>query len=271
MSENLPRCLIDDSVTTALISYPLRAGWVEEAAGLDLVPGLRATQLRIGQDCALIDSMEATTIADRYAVITDVALVSRFTGAVALWTPKRPDEIDGVTVALDDVSLTAEALARATLRRHFGITATAWDRARSESEAVIQEGTVVLQEVADGHREDLVRAWSILSGLPVPTHLLIVPRRLVEADPDAVAALVSAFERLRDVGLARRRELRRNLTDELELDRDRLAAFQADQRLSLSGDARDGWLDLARRPSRALNLPPVRQPLLVSIDEGSGD
>ena len=265
MSDN-DTCLVDDSLATALLTWPLKQGWVDanESVTLELVPGLGAETVGERDVAALVSSVDAALLLDRFSVVTDLALVSWHNGPVALWTPARPDEIDNVPIALDGVSRTAEALARATLQNFYGITVAGWERDIAEGQAVIREGAEALQPAESGELSDLVRAWFILSDFPLPTHLLVVPKALTET-PQRVQAIVRELQRLLEMGSERRREVRRDLAEQLGVDRDRLVDFQNDQTHALSKTARKGWLDLLRRTERALKLPSPIQPDFVTL------
>lgn len=258
-------CLLEESVATALITWPLRQGWSDAPeVALEPVPGLTAEAVAAAGAPALLGSVDAALLLDRFSVVTDLALVSWHTGPIALWTPARPDEIDGVAVALGHVSRTAEALARATLHNFYGIGVTGWERGLTEGQAVIREGPGALQAAEDGELSDLVRAWFILSDSPVPTHVLVVPKALTET-PQRVDAVVRALRQALEVGIERRREVRRDVADRFNLDRDRLVDFQNDQTHVLSKTARKGWLDLLRRTERALKLPNPLAPEFVPL------
>jgi hypothetical protein len=203
---------------------------------------------------------------DRFAVVTDVALVSHHTGDIRLWTANRPDEVEHATVSLDGVSRTAEALARATIFHFFGIDVIGWDRLSPDGEASVREGAAALTPVSSGYLSDLARAWFIMSGSPLATHVLVAPRDLAEQDARALQPVIKVLEAAFNVAIERRRQLRRDLEDAFGLDRDLLVAFQTDQTASLSKAARKGWLDLVRRVGRAMNLPSVEAPVIVTVN-----
>jgi hypothetical protein len=250
------RCLIDDNMTTALIAEPIRQGWIEPSVEFELLPKLDAETVEQRGTCALVGSVDACLLADRFTVVTDIALASWHAGAVALWTATRPDEIDNEPIVLGGVSRTAEAIARATIARFFGITITGWERNESTGVAVVREHEgAFLEEAEPAVLNDLVRAWFILSGLPVATHVLVAPKELLEQDPEAIVTLVEDLKAAAATGVGRRREIRRNMHTQFPGDRDQLVAFHNEQTLSLSKTVRKGWLDLVRRVGRSMNLP----------------
>jgi hypothetical protein len=247
---------VEDNLTTALIAEPIRQGWLESADGLELVPALTAEAVAQADAMALLGSVDACLLADRYTIITDVGVASRHNGAVALRTSVRPDELNEVSVALDGVSRTAEAIARATVARFFGITVGGYTRNLSSDEAVVYENhDAFIEEPEPAVVNDLVRAWFIMSGLPVATHVLVVPNELLANDPEAVAGVVDQLKTAAATGVDRRREIRRNLHEQFPGDRDRLVAFHTEQTLALTKTVRKGWLDLLRRVGHAMALP----------------
>jgi hypothetical protein len=258
------RCLIDDCLTTAFLTWSLKHGQATEPSRFELVSGLRAEAVAERDACALIGSVDAALLLASHCVVTDVAFVSWHFGPYALWTPARPDEIDNVPVALDGVSRTAEALARATLHHFFGITVTGWDRQRSEGQAVVREGAGALRAPESGELNNLVRAWYILSSFPFATHLLVVPKAMAE-DSHRVGRLVDSLKHALADGQEHRREVRRDLAAEFDLDRDKLVDFQTDQTFTLSRTARKAWLDLLRRVQRPLKLPESPNPDFVTL------
>jgi hypothetical protein len=243
-------------MTTALIAEPIRQGWIDPGSDFELVPKLDAETVGQRGTCALVGSIDACLLADRFVVVTDVAFASWHAGAVALWTPTRPDEIDNVPVILDGVSRTAEAIARATIARFFGITLTGWERNESTGEAVVREHQdAFLEEVEPAVLNDLVRAWFIMSGLPVATHVLVAPKELLDDEHDAIVSVVEDLKGAATTGVSRRREIRRNMHTQFPGDRDQLVAFHNEQTLTLSKTVRKGWLDLVRRVGRSMDLP----------------
>lgn len=254
-------------MSTALIAEPIRQGWVETTDDVELVKALDAETVAERGVSALVGSIDAALLADRFTVITDVGLASWHAGAVALWTPTRPDDVDDVPVDLNGVSRTAEAIARATISRFFGMTLRGWNRGAAEGQAGVREHQEAMLELQSGVLTDLVRAWFILSGLPVVTHALVVPNELVEREPDAVTHIVNRIVEAAHVGVKRRREIRRNLHDLYPVDRDQLVTFHKEQTIALSKTARKGWLDLIRRVGRAMSLPEPQAINFVTVGE----
>jgi len=214
--------LVDDTLVTAMLTMPIREGWL---AGEAFSPQPRLRAGDVGANAAaLLPAGEMSALAASHAIVPEVAVVCDGVGAIAMRTPVRPDGVETSVIHLYDVSRTAELLLRATLRPFFGITASEFvDDASAEralaAEVVLVEGTEALRNPEAGFQEDLCRAWFILTGLRLVSHVLMVP---VDAADDEVAGIVTAMRRLIDTGVERRRDVRMALAETSDLDRDRL-------------------------------------------------
>lgn len=253
------RLLIDDTFVTGTYTTPVVSGWVTPPAALTVerVAGLTASAIG-AEDAALAPSAALLLLQQSHTVVPSIAVVSDDTGAVAMRTPVRPDEIDATSVRLLDAGETAEFLARATLQPFYGITPTGWIRDDDALEAawaevVIVEGAEALREPEGGFSEDLVRAWFILTSGPFVSHLLLAPR---EISPDELQMLLGFLDAVKAEGLARRREWRPELAEREGISRERSNAFWARQRLALEAADRPALLDLLRQGSRGTSNPP---------------
>jgi hypothetical protein len=215
--------------------------------------------------CVLIDAIDATRYLDSHSVVSDIALVSSHRGPIAMRTTRRPDEVEHATVQLSEVSSTAEALARATIHHFYGIDVVDWNRSAQDAEVSILEGVDALQPAGDAYHEDLIRAWFILTSLAMPTHLLLAPTAVLESDQAAVRKMVETLRQAIQLSDDRRRELRRNLSGDLGIERDQLTELLNDQKTRLTKNGRKGWLDLTNRVARAMNLPTGAHPDVVSF------
>lgn len=267
----MAHCIIEANVTTSLYSYPFQRGWLDTPDWLVLRDRVTLEQVESGDACALINAIDATRLLDSCSVITDVALVSTHHGAVNMRTTQRPDEVENAVVQLSDVSSTAEALARATIYHFYGIDVMDWNRSNQEADVRVLEGSESLRSDEDGFSEDLVRAWFILTSMAVPSHILVAPRDLLDRDQEGVREMVSLLRRSVDVSNERRRELRRNLSEDLGIDRDLLTEFLNDQKPRLTRSARKGWLDLTNRVARAMDLPVGPSPDVVTFGLASDE
>ncbi len=264
-------CLVDDNMTTALIAEPLRKNWVEGAEDVELVTNLDAETVSQRGLCALVGSVDAVLLSDRYTVATDVGLASWHSGAISLWTPVRPDDVDDVSIDLNGVSRTAEAVARATIPRYFGMTLRGFSQEEASGQAEVREHQNAILEIESGQLNDLIRAWFILSGLPMVTHALVIPNELIGRDPDQVRRIVERIREAAQTGVKRRREIRRNMHDLYPVDRDQLVTFHNEQTIALSKTARKGWLDMVRRIGRPMGLPQPEAISFVTVAEPEED
>jgi hypothetical protein len=260
------RCLVEANVTTSQITYPLMRGWLNPPDWMSLHDRISLEDVTSEPSCALIDAIDAAKLAETHVILTDLAAVSQHIGSIVMHTSERPDDVLHAEVQLGDVSSTAEAVARATVHHFYGIDVVDWVRTSSSTGVTVVEGADALIEPSEEvYLEDLIRAWFIMTSLALPTHLFVVPRAMIENEPDAVRKLISTLQRSVDVAEERRRELRRNLSSDYGIERDLLIDFQSDQRLRLTKSARKGWLDLTRRVAHQMGLPKDVRPEIASI------
>ena len=256
------RVLIHDTLATAPFTYPLAAGWVASDPALPVAvrDELRGGDLGV-EDVALAPAAEVAAAQKTHVVAPDVAVVTERTGAVALRTPVRPDEVERGPVRLWGTSGAGEALARATLRPFYGIEPTEWiageEERAAQAQAVVVEGAEALRRPEAGFAEDLVRAWFILTGLPVVSHVLLVP---AELDRAALRPALAFLAALAAVGHERRRDLRRAVAAAHALDLDRLVPVLAAQRLTLEGADRRALATVLERGLRGSAYPPLAEP-----------
>jgi hypothetical protein len=258
-------CILEANVTTAQIAYPFQRGWIDSPDWLVLRDRVSDEFLTEGSDCALVDALTATKYLDTYSVVADIALVSNHRSAIAMQSDSRPDEIEHATVQLGDVSRTAEGLARATVHHFYGIDVVDWYRSQQDAEVRIIEDAEALQKPEDKNVEDLVRAWFILTSMAIPTHVFIAPTAALESDRSSIRHMVESLRGAIDLSEERRRELRRNLSGDLDIDRETLTELYNDQKTRLTRNARKGWIDLTNRVARALDLPTGANPDVVSF------
>lgn len=129
-------------------------------------------------------------------------------GAIVLTTPVRADMIDEPVVWLRELSTTARLLARATVERYYGTAVRGWSETGEGAQAVVVEGPDALAPLETGYRDDLGRAWFILNGVPLVTHLLLVP---VGADPAGVAEATRWVQEVGGLDKERRKKARERL------------------------------------------------------------
>lgn len=261
----MPGCFIEQSVTTAVYSLPIAQGWVEPTTSFILERHLTAGVVRARGLPALLGAVEATQLADEFVVIADVALVSQHTSGVAMQTSGRPDTLDEVSVALDGVSLTAEALARATVTPFYGIGVVTWSRSAEHGPVTVLEDDEALAQPLSERMHDLGRAWFILSSLPFPSHVLVVPRRMLAEHEGALRHLVTELHAAREAAMARPGEVLEQLVGEHALNRERVHALLADQTHRLTQRARSGLSELLHRTGRDLGLPAADAVEIVSL------
>lgn len=256
-----------------MFAYPVRAGWTS-ADGIRLQPGLMPRDSQ-SASLALLDSVAALTMLDTHIIVRDAAVVWRTASMLTLVTHTRPDDVERVTVSIKGVSPVGRAIATATLTPFYGIDVAGWselDDAIDEEHAAVTEGPEALITIdgeedaathdttvdddldqEDAHdtpgpyQEDLGRAWYLLANKPFVSHVCVAPRALLVKDPARVASSLDRLHSIRDAGTERARELRRDLSKDLGIDRETLTDVLADQTLTLDDDAIDGLAELAQR------------------------
>ncbi len=260
------RLLLHGTLATAPFTHPLTAGWIEPGIAVSVVSTLSAADVS-ADDVALVPTAEAALLRETHRIVPDVAVVSGAEGAIVMRVPVRPDEIERTPIRLWEVSGTAELLARATLRSFYGILPTEWTAEESAAaQVVVVEGAEALRVPEGGFAENLCRAWVILTGEPVVTHVLVAPAAFARTD---VVPALDTLTALREAGLARRRELRAHLAHAHDLAPDRLLALFADQRLSLERSDRRALLMLVQRGGRGSAYPAVAD--FGYLEPGAGD
>lgn len=245
------KLLLHDSLTTAPLVHPLSAGWVEPSLEIELRSAIVAADLD-DQTAALIPSAEIAGLHETHALVPEVAVIFDGKGAIAMRVPVRPDEVARTAVRLYDVSGTGEILARATVQPFYGIVPTDWCRdANPDAQVVIVEGAEALRPPEAGYSEDLVRAWFILTGQPLVSHLLVVPKT---ADPAPVRDLLVEA---RQVGHERRKELRKAAAERFDVDRERLVELGAATRFAMEEPDRRALMMLLQRGNKGSAYPYV--------------
>jgi predicted solute-binding protein len=247
------KLLLLDSLSTAPIVYPFQAGWIETDMEWELRPAISAAVLD-ENTAALIPSAEVALLHETHSVVPEVAVVAESSGTIAMRVPVRPDEVGRTVVRLYDVSGTAEILARATVEPFYGIVPSGWSREESlEAQVVIVDEAESLRAPEAGFSEDLVRAWFILTGQPLVSQLLIVPK---STDPAQVRDVMVEAVR---IGHERRRDLRKAIAERFGVDRERLTELAATTRYALEEADRRALMTLLQRGNKGSTYPYIWQ------------
>ena len=259
--------LIDDRLTTAMLAYPLRAGWLD-AENVQLVSGLTARAVRESNALALVDSLAARTLLDTHVVVRDMAIASRRASFITFATHTRPDEVRSVTISTAGVSPATLALAQIVIPDFYGVLVADW----TDTELVLTDATAQVSEGAralipfehdEWYQEDLGRAWLLLTDSPFVSHLTVAPRAVIAADPAAVGVAVARLSAAREAGRTRARELRRDISGELGIDREVLTETLADQIYELGKDELHGLTTLWRRAGLPASEKELRAALVT--------
>lgn len=264
---------IDDALITSQIVVPLREHWVETDLAIEFSSRMRASEVGPG-DVALISSAEATMLTTSHVIAPEIAVVLDGIGPIAMRTPVRPDEVEETMVRLYNCGATAEMLMRALLRSYFGITAAsfAWideEQGAEEAQVVVVDDEIGLGQPESGHQVDLARAWFILTGQAVVSHVTVVGLEAQARGADGEIAVLRAAVA---AGIERRRDVRGMIAERTGVDRDTLAEVTNRLRFELTLDDRISLANLAVRGSwgsRFGRTIPVFRDLLRVHDEAA--
>ncbi len=240
--------LIDDTLATAQIAVPFSEGWVDSTVEAIVRPNLRASD--VGRaDVALLAVPEVTLLTESHVIAPEVAVIFDRIGPIAMRTPIRPDGVEETIVRLLDTGSTAEVLMRALLRPYFGITATRFassddDPRASEAQVVVVDGAMGLEQPESGFQDDLSRAWFVLTGQGLVSHVTVVGVEVLSrgAEPE-IDELRSAAA----LGVERRRDVRGIVAGRWDVDREALAEFSNRIRFSMTPDDRQSLQSLIAR------------------------
>ena len=241
---------IDDSLMTAQVRIPLVEGWVETDVPFEIRRNLSAADIRPG-DVALIAGPEAAFLGETHFIEPEVAVVAEAMSAIVMRTPVRPDEVEETPIRMLATGPTSELLIRALLRPYFGITASTFvrdddDPSGADAQVVMLEGLLALNEPEAGFQEDLAKAWYIFTNAAVVHHVTVIG---VEAEARGATAEIGLLRRAVQTGIERRRDVRRKMVGDEEIDRDRLADLTNRIRFELSTADRQSLRNLLARGS----------------------
>lgn len=263
--------VIDNRLTACWFAYPVEAGWLAED-GIEVARDLTPATVRDRKAVALIDSLAASRLLDSHVIIDRHAVASRRASFLTLVTHTRPDDVDNVTVSTPDVSLSGRGLAEAVLPRFYGITVAGWSNDRlpvNESTSLLTEEAEALIPVKDTrhYQEDLGRAWFLLTDTPYVSQVCVAPRSKLTSNPAAVVAAVAKLQSARDAADSRAREVRRNLSRDLGIERDLFTEVIADQTYTLDDAERAGLLALWRNVG--ISVPGNVTDSIISLPDAS--
>jgi len=163
-------------VPESLLTTYLAAAAERSPATPSMVPSVGVGDPATDGDAAvLVATGDLDDWMETHRVVTTAGVATTGRVGIALGTPVRADMIDEPVVWLRDVSTTARLLVRATYERYYGTPVVRWTTTGEGAQVVVVEGVEALLPPETGFRDDVGRAWFILNGVPVVTHLLLVP------------------------------------------------------------------------------------------------
>ena len=191
-----------------------------------------------------------------HAIHPDVGIVVRDRGTIALQSAVRADELNAPRIWLRSRSRTTELVARSTAGPFFGFRPRAWVADDSvESDAVVTDEAAALLPLEMGFREDLTRAWFIITGLPLVTHVLAIPQG---ADATQVAAVAGWFSGAGLLDDDSKQTVATRLADETSVPIDTLTELLSSLRLTMDVDERRSIAELFARAGVASQIGPIR-------------
>lgn len=283
-----PQLLLDDAPGPALLELALTRTRTRLPVEVRTVPALRAETVQDHPSAMLlIASAEYAILQATHVVSAEFAISGTHRSAVVLVSDRPFDRVEAPRVEFEGGSRAAELLARATLWRYFGIqpalfvrdgvatvpspppeqvTATEPDEEPGAAPGTqvlrVLDGTAGLKALGDlppDRAADLGRAWYIMTGLPPVSHLLLVPRALVEQLPGAYAATIESFTSGLASAHERRRELSRAFAERCVIPHEVARDFGADIRWKFDAEIHKSVVQLFNRGAWGMNLPLVRK------------
>jgi predicted solute-binding protein len=204
---------------------------------------------------AVIEAARLASLPE-HVIHPDVGVSVRDRGVVVLQSAVRPDELQQPTIRVRTSGPTAELLARATVGQYFGFRPRAWvDSADANAEAVVCDEAAALMPLESGHREDLTRAWFVLTGLRFVSHVLAVPR---DADSARVAAVAEWFRSGGSLDQEERHVVDQAIASETGAELTEVAAVMAGIRWDLDVDERRSVTEFFARAGVAGQVGAVR-------------
>ncbi|MFN8512097.1 MAG: MqnA/MqnD/SBP family protein [Chloroflexia bacterium] len=259
-----PPLLLDDTPSIAPLALAHELGWV--MLPLERIAGLTAQTAQRRPEALLFAPVaEYPDLQQSYTILPTLVGGGNYNAAIVLVADRPLEEIDACAVDLADSSRTAEALARGTLRKFYGLNPVAWlrdERPEDPNLPVVEireggEALHLLDEPGNRVVVELGRAWFILTGLPPVTHLLLAPDALLRADPDAPRAVSEAIAVANTVLRDRRDDLRQELSTRYGVSLPLLNRYYDDQFAALTGDGQKSVRALFTAIARSMALPPV--------------
>ena len=220
------------AIAPSILTRYLRAGLERIDTGTDL------------SGFAVIETAHIPSF-PHHSIHPEVGVSVRDRGVVTVQSPVRFDEVESPTVWVRTSGPTAELLARATLSPYFGFRPKAWtDDPAAGAEIVVCDEEAALAPLEGGFREGLCRAWFVLTGLPLVTHLLAVPANATAAGVEVVAAWFASGG-----GLSKdeRRAIREEIVLETGASLDDVAALMTGVRWTMAIDERRSIAELFSR------------------------
>jgi chorismate dehydratase len=273
---------ITNDADFAPLFFPLEAGWAALPNGIisqtDDPPKLEKALLAGQLDIAPVNPvLYATHTGSLDLLPYPVRAFDLAADSIFLISTKRPDQLEQARVAISPSSQTGEALLKIIAGKYYGLNpkafsvpteAAALESLQSQADSCVISGEAAMRAAgwakAKGYFvEDLTKAWWIMTGLPLPTHLLAVRKEWTRTEPEATTltrSLMLAFRRALQHSQDQRPTLLGRAADRTGLPTEALDDHYRLQRFELNEAHLRGLLEFYRRAA-ALGIIPLVEDL----------
>lgn len=222
-------------------------------AGVGNLPG---AELGTGSDGFVVVETAHLASLPNHRIHPDVGICLRDRGVVVLQSAVRPDELQKPLVWIRTSGPTAELLARASIGQYFGFQPRGWvDSADANAEAVVCDEAAALVPLESGFREDLTRAWFVLTGFRFVSHLLAVPQ---DAEPGDVKTVAAWFGTAGALGEEERRAVGEAVAADTGAPLEEIIELLSSIRWTLESNDRRSVAEFFARSGVARQVGPIR-------------
>ncbi|MFW6075398.1 MAG: MqnA/MqnD/SBP family protein [Chloroflexota bacterium] len=244
-----------------------RDGWIDDTSNISLIAASNPKQLANSHGIVMTDALVASRLLDRWSIVADHGAVWRRNSMLTMVTHDRPDNVEEAIASVHSVSITGRALAQAVIPEFYGISVSEWtdeDRNPDPETIRVTEGSDALLPGEDDrfYHEDLGRAWFLMTDSAFVSNVCLVRNDSLQDAPERVVRALDQLSRLLDGADEHRRELRRNISRDHDIDRELVVDILDELTTSLDDNAIEGLRTLYIRSgvwSQSALLPIVRR------------
>lgn len=246
---------LDEQLMTSAFTIPIREGWVTPECDVEIVRDLDPAVVGRG-DVALIEAVKAPALAETHVIDAGIGVVVEAVSPISMRTPVRPDGVEETPIRMLNSTRTAEVLLRALLKPYFGIIASRFlsdadEAGADDAQVVLLDELAGLQAPEFGFQEDLARAWFVLTGASVVHAVTAYGVEAIDHSAQERGVLVSLSEAFQE----RRRDIRRAMVGEEDVDRERLVSMTNAMRFALTPQDRQSLQNMLGRGTWGTTYP----------------